>query len=134
MTDGPVPVEGVAPVEGVVPASDVDADLLGLIDRLAELLDRSDLTELEVESGGTGLVLRKADGADGGRRRRRRPAAGHAPDSQPAAGETPAPPPRAGRPGRPVDQGAADRDLLRLAGARQLRPTSRSAARSRSAR
>ncbi len=37
-----------------------DADLLGLIDRLAELLYRSDLTELEVESGGTGVVLRKA--------------------------------------------------------------------------
>ena len=36
-----------------------DAELLGLIDRLATLLDRSDLTELEVESGGTGLVLRK---------------------------------------------------------------------------
>jgi acetyl-CoA carboxylase biotin carboxyl carrier protein len=37
-----------------------DAELLGLIDRLAELLQRSDLIELEVESGGTGLVLRKA--------------------------------------------------------------------------
>jgi acetyl-CoA carboxylase biotin carboxyl carrier protein len=37
-----------------------DDDLLGLIDRLAELLHRSDLTELEVESGGTGVVLRKA--------------------------------------------------------------------------
>jgi acetyl-CoA carboxylase biotin carboxyl carrier protein len=40
--------------------SDGDPDLLALIDRLAELLHRSDLTELEVESGGTGLVLRKA--------------------------------------------------------------------------
>jgi acetyl-CoA carboxylase biotin carboxyl carrier protein len=37
-----------------------DTELLGLIDRLAELLERSDLTELEVESGGTGLILRKA--------------------------------------------------------------------------
>jgi acetyl-CoA carboxylase biotin carboxyl carrier protein len=37
-----------------------DPDLLGLIDRLAELLQRSDLIELEVESGGTGLILRKA--------------------------------------------------------------------------
>ena len=36
-----------------------DAALLGLIDRLAKLLERSDLTELEVESGGTGLILRK---------------------------------------------------------------------------
>jgi acetyl-CoA carboxylase biotin carboxyl carrier protein len=39
---------------------DGDAGLLALIDRLADLLDRSDLTELEVESGRTGLVLRKA--------------------------------------------------------------------------
>jgi acetyl-CoA carboxylase biotin carboxyl carrier protein len=37
-----------------------DVELLGLIDRLAELLQRSDLLELEVESGGTGLILRKA--------------------------------------------------------------------------
>ncbi len=36
-----------------------DLELLGLIDRLAALLDRSDLTELEVEAGTTGLVLRK---------------------------------------------------------------------------
>jgi acetyl-CoA carboxylase biotin carboxyl carrier protein len=85
MTEGPVPVEGVAP------ASDVDADLLGLIDRLAELLHRSDLTELEIESGGTGLVLRKPEalaGAGGGGHA----GPGHAPDSQPAAGEMPAPP------------------------------------------
>ena len=39
---------------------DADAGLLALIDRLADLLERSDLTELEVESGRTGLVLRKA--------------------------------------------------------------------------
>jgi len=36
-----------------------DIALLALIDRLAELLERSDLTELEVSSGGTGLILRK---------------------------------------------------------------------------
>ena len=41
------------------PRDDGDLELLGLIDRLAALLDRSDLTELEVESGSTGLVLRK---------------------------------------------------------------------------
>ena len=40
-------------------ADDGDASLLALIDRLAAVLERSDLTELEVESGGTGLVLRK---------------------------------------------------------------------------
>ncbi|MFL5685956.1 MAG: acetyl-CoA carboxylase biotin carboxyl carrier protein [Chloroflexota bacterium] len=49
-----------APVDAVAPPSDDgDIELLRLIDRLAALLDRSDLTELEVESGGTGLVLRK---------------------------------------------------------------------------
>jgi acetyl-CoA carboxylase biotin carboxyl carrier protein len=36
-----------------------DIELLALIDRLAGLLERSDLAELEVESGGTGLILRK---------------------------------------------------------------------------
>ncbi|OGO51488.1 MAG: hypothetical protein A2Z32_03345 [Chloroflexi bacterium RBG_16_69_14] len=36
-----------------------DVELLALIDRLADLLERSDLTELEVESGGTGVILRK---------------------------------------------------------------------------
>jgi acetyl-CoA carboxylase biotin carboxyl carrier protein len=36
-----------------------DASLLALVDRLAGLLERSDLTELEVEAGGTGLILRK---------------------------------------------------------------------------
>jgi acetyl-CoA carboxylase biotin carboxyl carrier protein len=36
-----------------------DASLLGLIDRLAALLERTDLNELEVQHGQTGLVLRK---------------------------------------------------------------------------
>jgi acetyl-CoA carboxylase biotin carboxyl carrier protein len=39
--------------------SGADRSLLGLVDRLALLLERSELTELEVEAGGTGLVLRK---------------------------------------------------------------------------
>lgn len=73
----PETVEGAAaatdPVPGDAPSADPapeivpvmaprdgnDVELLGLIDRLATLLDRSDLTELEVEVGGTGLVLRK---------------------------------------------------------------------------
>jgi acetyl-CoA carboxylase biotin carboxyl carrier protein len=38
---------------------DGDASLLELVDRLTVLLQRSDLAELEVEAGGTGLVLRK---------------------------------------------------------------------------
>jgi acetyl-CoA carboxylase biotin carboxyl carrier protein len=36
------------------------ASLLGLIDKLGSLLERSDLVELEVEAGETGIVLRKA--------------------------------------------------------------------------
>ncbi|HET9084369.1 MAG TPA: biotin/lipoyl-containing protein [Candidatus Limnocylindrales bacterium] len=52
--DAPPSVDTVTP-----PTDGGDLELLRLIDRLAALLDRSDLTELEVESGGTGLVLRK---------------------------------------------------------------------------
>jgi acetyl-CoA carboxylase biotin carboxyl carrier protein len=43
-----------------VPIADPgDASLLALIDRLAAMLDRTELTELEVQVGSTGLVLRK---------------------------------------------------------------------------
>jgi acetyl-CoA carboxylase biotin carboxyl carrier protein len=42
-----------------VPANTGDASLLALIDRLGGMLERSDLTELEVEVGGTALILRK---------------------------------------------------------------------------
>ncbi len=42
-----------------IPRDGADVELLALIDRLAELLERSDLSELEVESGGIGLILRK---------------------------------------------------------------------------
>ena len=46
--------------EGATPLADgADASLLALIDRLAALLDRSELAELEVQVGSTGLVLRK---------------------------------------------------------------------------
>lgn len=48
-----------APEPAPTPRDGGDVDLLALIDRLAALLDRSDLSEIEVESGGTGLVLRK---------------------------------------------------------------------------
>jgi acetyl-CoA carboxylase biotin carboxyl carrier protein len=52
--------DAATPAEGQEPAGGSETELLALIDRLADLLHRSDLTELEVESGGTGLVLRKA--------------------------------------------------------------------------
>jgi acetyl-CoA carboxylase biotin carboxyl carrier protein len=57
-TEAPDAVD--APGSGAeAPPRVAEADLLALIDRLAGLLERSDLTELEVEAGGTGLVLRK---------------------------------------------------------------------------
>ncbi|HET9345145.1 MAG TPA: biotin/lipoyl-containing protein [Candidatus Limnocylindrales bacterium] len=67
MTDKPDGTAGddaapaVQPVaaEAIVPGNAGDASLLGLIDRLGNLLERSDLTELEVEVGATALVLRK---------------------------------------------------------------------------
>ena len=70
MTDAALPADqpGAGPVDAGFAAAEPprdrsagpDAELLALIDRLAELLHRSDLTELEVESGGTGVILRKA--------------------------------------------------------------------------
>jgi acetyl-CoA carboxylase biotin carboxyl carrier protein len=61
------PLPGAAATPGAAASSPADASgdpagdasLLALVDRLAGLLERSDLTELEVEAGGTGLILRK---------------------------------------------------------------------------
>jgi acetyl-CoA carboxylase biotin carboxyl carrier protein len=44
---------------GAEPVDPADASLLALVDRLGSLLDRSELSELAVEAGGTRLVLRK---------------------------------------------------------------------------
>ena len=41
------------------PLAPETASLLGLIDKLGSLLERTDLVELEVEAGDTGVVLRK---------------------------------------------------------------------------
>jgi acetyl-CoA carboxylase biotin carboxyl carrier protein len=70
-----------------------DDDLLTLIDRLAELLHRSDLTELEIESGGTAVVLRKAV-APPAHPGSTAPQAPESParDDGPLAGREPAPP------------------------------------------
>jgi acetyl-CoA carboxylase biotin carboxyl carrier protein len=63
--DAPPPEAGMATEPGTAaeaapPSVDgADASLLALIDRLSTLLDRSELTELEVQVGLTGLVLRK---------------------------------------------------------------------------
>ena len=54
---GPAPAqEGPATQPAMSPET---ASLLGLIDRLGVLLERSDVVELEVEAGETGIVLRK---------------------------------------------------------------------------
>jgi acetyl-CoA carboxylase biotin carboxyl carrier protein len=58
-----VPAEAIAANDGAPSAATLppgDASLLALVDRLGALLDRSDLSELAVEAGGTRLVLRKA--------------------------------------------------------------------------
>ena len=100
--------------------------LLALLDRLTGLLERSDLTELEVEAGGTGLVLRKAAaiGGPGHSSRRRGPAAGRA-RSRAAPGRGAGAGRRSRR--RSPASSTPPRDPAR-------RRTSRSAARLRSAR
>lgn len=55
----PAPAIGAPDPALLARLGDGDASLLALIDRLAVLLARSDLAELEVQAGGTGLVLRK---------------------------------------------------------------------------
>jgi len=90
-----------AGVTGVLaPLAPADASLLALVDRLAVLLERSDLTELEVEAGGTGITLRKTAalvplGAASGSAAAEMSAAGRAPEAgAPAgAGGAPAEPP-----------------------------------------
>jgi acetyl-CoA carboxylase biotin carboxyl carrier protein len=62
--DGETDVDAAAAIDAavdapIVPGNAGDASLLGLIDRLGSMLERSDLSELEVEVGGTALVLRK---------------------------------------------------------------------------
>ena len=96
------------------PTDGGDASLLALIDRLTEVLERSDLTELEVEAGGTGLLLRKPIALERA-----------VSVSEPIPVGVPAPAATARRRWREVrrapatlDQGAAHRHLLRRAIAR----------------
>jgi acetyl-CoA carboxylase biotin carboxyl carrier protein len=53
----PAPKAAAAPEPSTLDAG--DSSLLNLIDRLAGLLERTELSELEVQVGSTGLVLRK---------------------------------------------------------------------------
>ena len=65
-----------------------DASLLALVDRLAAVLERSDLGELEVTAGGTTIILRAPSAIE-------RPVAvagpGSAAEAPPSAGGSPAP-------------------------------------------
>ena len=121
------------PAVGRMSPDSADASLLGLIDRLAALLERTDLSELEVQHGQTGLVLRKPSAVATAVAPAAAPAPTAATDGAPsgAAGAGSA---EADAFARPVGQGAAQRHLVRLAGARLRDRTSASAARSRSAR
>jgi acetyl-CoA carboxylase biotin carboxyl carrier protein len=76
---------------------DGDASLLALVDRLAAVLERSELSELEVEAGGTALVLRKPSAIAGAvTTEAAAPAA-----ASDAAADAPAAAPRDGAPARP---------------------------------
>ena len=55
----PAPEPEAARQPAPAPVDGADASLLALIDQLSSLLERSELTELEVQVGATGLVLRK---------------------------------------------------------------------------
>ena len=74
-----------------------DASLLGLVDRLGSLLDRSELSELAVKAGQTRLILRKpiAIAAVGSGGAGVAPATDHAPGASAATSDTPAADPAA---------------------------------------
>ncbi len=57
--EAPAEADASASAPPPVPTNTGDASLLALIDRLGDMLERSDLNELEVEVGGTALILRK---------------------------------------------------------------------------
>jgi acetyl-CoA carboxylase biotin carboxyl carrier protein len=86
--------------------TDGDASLLALVDRLAAILDRSDLGELEVAAGGTTIVLRAPSAIERQVAIATTPADGGSalpPDVSPAAVSGPAPAvPAAGGPSRPA--------------------------------
>jgi acetyl-CoA carboxylase biotin carboxyl carrier protein len=58
----PVPATGAVPEQPAAEALSLSAEassLLGLIDKLSSLLEKSDLVELEVQAGESAIVLRK---------------------------------------------------------------------------
>jgi acetyl-CoA carboxylase biotin carboxyl carrier protein len=55
----PAAAEAAMPADEMPPLDPGDRALFGVIDRLAAILDHSDLVELEIQVGSTGLTLRK---------------------------------------------------------------------------
>lgn len=58
-SDGPATGAAAPATAATVTLGEGDRSLLALVDRLAAVLEWSDLSELEVEAGGTALVLRR---------------------------------------------------------------------------
>jgi acetyl-CoA carboxylase biotin carboxyl carrier protein len=95
------PGDGAAADPTPVPAlAGPDASLLALIDRLAGVLERSDLGELEVAAGGTTIVLRAPSAIEQGALVA--PAVAPEAGTAEAAAVTTAPEPAAGFPNAPV--------------------------------
>ena len=109
-SNGPIEGAGSTSAEPSTPAatadSPADASLLNLIDRLSALLERTDLNELEVQVGATGLVLRKPSALQASMPLAAAVPGGAAtPATEPAApvaAATPAPAADAGPPSRPA--------------------------------
>ena len=76
--DGASRVDEEAAGDPAAPSDPGHASLLAIVDRLGGLLERSDLTEIEVEVGGTAVILRKPTALT--------PAAGPAPAASAPAG------------------------------------------------
>jgi len=96
------PADAASGVDATTPATPEDASLLALIDRLSALLERTELTELEVQVGGTGLVLRKPSALVPMTAAPVALAAGGAPAAADASAASPAPAADAGPPARPA--------------------------------
>ena len=90
-----------APAADAAPPDSANASLLNLIDRLSTLLERTDLNELEVQVGSTGLVLRKPSALVASMPVSVAPSGAAAPASD-APASAPAPVADAGPPARPA--------------------------------
>ena len=99
---GEEPAAAALAPDATTPATPEDASLLALIDRLSALLERTELTELEVQVGGTGLVLRKPSALVPMTAAPVAVAGGGAPAAADSSAAQPAPAADAGPPARPA--------------------------------